>query len=55
MVGMLMSKLIVPANFTSIPNTKINMGIITSPPATPNKLLIIPINTSKTTATINST
>ena len=53
MVGKLMIKLNVPANFTSIPNIRINMGIITSPPATPKRLRIIPISIPQNTATIS--
>ena len=54
MVGKLMIRLKVPASLTSIPNIRINTGIITSPPATPNRLLITPINNPHNMATVSS-
>src|SRR5215204_6397453 len=50
-VGRLMSRLAVPAVLMPAPNTNTSVGMISSPPATPNKLLTIPIASPKSTAT----
>jgi len=42
-VGMLIKRLTVPANLMSTPKTNISVGIISSPPATPKRLLMNPI------------
>src|SRR5215213_794208 len=50
-VGKLMSRLAVPAVLMPAPKTNTSVGMISSPPATPNKLLTIPIASPKSTAT----
>src|SRR5215510_7913886 len=53
-VGMLMSKLMVPAALIGTPRPSTNVGMTSSPPATPRRVLTAPMPTRKPEATTAS-